>query len=82
MNPRIILIGILRSGGDTRYAFFIDAGVIWTIGVPLAFLGGIVLHLPIYLVYLMVMTDEILKLILGLYRFYSQRWINSLAVHV
>lgn len=76
----IILIGILRSGGDTRYAFFIDAGVIWTVGVPLAFLGGFVLNLPIYLVYLMVMTDEVVKLALGLYRFFSQRWIHSLTV--
>ncbi len=32
----IVLIGILRSGGDTRYAFFIDAGSVWAIGVPLA----------------------------------------------
>ncbi|MCJ7716894.1 MAG: MATE family efflux transporter, partial [Anaerolineales bacterium] len=69
----IILIGILRSGGDTRYAFFIDAGSVWAIGVPLVFLGAFVLNFPIYLVYLMVMTEEVIKLCLGLYRFFSQR---------
>ena len=76
----IMLIGILRSGGDTRYAFFIDAGVIWSIGVPLAIIGAFVLNLPIHWVYLLIMTEEVVKLSLGLYRFFSKRWIHSLAV--
>ena len=74
----ILLIGILRSGGDTKYAFFIDAGSVWAVGVPLAFLGAFVLDLPIHWVYLMVLMDEVVKLGLGLYRFFSQRWINYL----
>ncbi len=74
----ILLIGILRSGGDTKYAFFIDAGSVWAVGVPLAFLGAFVLDLPIHWVYLMVLMDEVVKLTLGLYRFFSQRWINYL----
>ncbi|GAB4438991.1 MAG: MATE family efflux transporter [Anaerolineae bacterium] len=76
----LALIGILRSGGDTRYAFFIDAGAIWCIGVPLAFLGAFVLQLPVHWVYLMVMTEEVVKLILSLQRFFSQRWMHMLAV--
>ncbi len=74
----IILIGILRSGGDTLYAFYIDAGVIWIVGVPLALLGGFIFHLPIYWVYLMVLADEIVKFVLGLTRFFSHRWIHTL----
>ena len=75
----VILIGILRSGGDTRAAFLIDAGVIWIVGVPLALLGTFVLKLPVHWVYLMVLTDEAVKLLLGLKRFFSQRWIHTLA---
>jgi Na+-driven multidrug efflux pump len=74
----ILLIGILRSGGDTKIAFFIDAGSVWVVGVPMAFIGAFVLNLPIYWVYLMVLSDEVVKLCLGLYRFFSQRWINYL----
>ena len=74
----IVLIGILRSGGDTRYAFFIDAGVIWSIGVPLAFLSAFVFDLPVYWVYSIIMAEEVVKLCLGLYRFFSNRWINML----
>jgi len=75
----ILLIGILRAGGDTKVAFFIDAGSVWVVGVPMAFLGAFVFGLPIHWVYLMVLADEVVKLALGLYRFFSQRWINYLA---
>ena len=78
----ILLIGILRSGGDTRVAFFIDAGSVWVIGVPMALIGAFVLGLPVHLVYLMVLTEEVVKLAMGLYRFFSQRWINYLIAPV
>lgn len=74
----ILLIGILRSGGDTIYAFFIDAGVIWVVGVPIAYLGAFVFQLPIHWVYLMVMTEEVVKVSLGLIRFVKGRWIHAL----
>jgi len=74
----ILLIGILRSGGDTRFAFLIDAGSVWIIGVPLAFFGAFILGLPIHWVYLMVLSDELVKMLLGLKRFFSLRWINRL----
>lgn len=75
----ILLIGILRAGGDTRVAFFIDAGSVWVVGVPMAFIGAFVFGLPIHWVYLMVLADEVVKLALGLLRFFSQHWINYLA---
>ena len=74
----ILLIGVLRAGGDTRVAFFIDAGSVWVVGVPMAFIGAYVLGLPVHWVYLMVLADEAVKLVFGLYRFFSQRWINYL----
>lgn len=76
----ILLIGILRSGGDTRFAFLIDAGFVWAVGVPLAFFGAFGLGLPIHWVYLMVLTNELVKMLLGLKRFFSQRWINKLTI--
>lgn len=78
----ILFIGILRSGGDTRYAFLVDVGAIWLIGVPLAFIGAFVLDLPVYLVYLLVMTEELIKGVLCLQRFFSKKWINNLAITV
>ncbi|NLG70716.1 MAG: MATE family efflux transporter, partial [Chloroflexi bacterium] len=71
--------GIFRSGGDTRFALLLDAGIIWAIGVPLAVAGAFLFHLPVYLVYLLVMTEELTKWLLGMRRFLSRKWIHNLA---
>jgi putative MATE family efflux protein len=74
----LLLIGILRSGGDTRFALAVDALIIWGVGVPLAFIGAFFLHLPVYGVFLLVMTEEVIKLGLGLWRFFTGKWIHDL----
>lgn len=47
-----VFIGALRAGGDTRFALLMEICSIWLIGVPAAYFGAFVLHLPVYLVYL------------------------------
>jgi putative MATE family efflux protein len=74
----VLVIGMMRSGGDTRYSLVLDGVIIWILGVPMAILGGLVLHLPVYLVYLMVMSEEFTKCVLGLRRYFSRKWIHDL----
>ncbi len=78
----IMFIGIFRSGGDTRFALVLDGLIIWVVGVPLAFIGAFIFHLPVYWVYLLVMSEEITKWSLGAYRFFTRKWIHNLAVTV
>jgi putative MATE family efflux protein len=73
-----IVIGLLRGGGDTRYSLVLDGFIIWILGVPMALLGAFVFHLPIQWVYLMVMSEEVTKWILGLRRYFSRKWIHDL----
>jgi putative MATE family efflux protein len=75
----ILFIGIFRSGGDTRFALVLDGLIIWIVGVPLAVAGAFLFHLPVYWVYLLVMSEEISKWLLGVYRFFSRKWIHNLA---
>jgi len=72
------IVGILRSGGDTKAALWIDIGALWAVGVPLAILGAFYLELPIYLVYLMAKVEEVIKFILGMHRYFSKKWIRNL----
>jgi len=74
----VLVVGMMRSGGDTRYSLFLDGVIIWILGVPMAVLGGFILHLPVYWVYLMVMSEELTKCILGLRRYFSRKWIHDL----
>jgi Na+-driven multidrug efflux pump len=77
MNMTII-VGLLRGGGDTRFSLALDGFIIWILGVPMALLGAFVFDLPIHWVYLMVMSEETAKWILGLRRYFSRKWIHDL----
>lgn len=72
------IVGILRSGGDTKYALFLDCSGVWIIGIPLAYFGGILLNLPIYYVYGLVMIEEIYKCFLGIRRYKQKKWLRNL----
>lgn len=78
----MLIVGIFRSGGDTRFAFVLDAGTVWVLGVPMALLGAFVFHLPVWGVYLMVMCDEAAKWVVGMRRFFSNKWVHNLATQV
>jgi len=82
INNMIIVVGVLRAGGDTRFSLFLDGFIIWLIGVPMAALGAFVFHFPVYLVYLCAMSEEATKWILGINRYFSRKWINNLAAQV
>lgn len=74
----VVFIGALRAGGDTRFALIMELCSIWLIGVPAAYLGGFVFHLPVYYVYLMVMLEEAAKAFVSVWRFRSRKWIHDL----
>lgn len=78
----INIVGILRSGGDTKFSLILDTFGVWFIAVPLAFVGGLVYHLPVYIVYVLVNLEEIFKFSLGLKRFISKKWINNVIVQM
>lgn len=82
MLNNIIVVGILRSGGDTKWCLFIDTSGVWLVGVPLAFLGALVWHLPIYIVYFLVCIEEIYKSIFGLWRVSKKKWVRNIAIEV
>ena len=72
-----IVTGVLRCGGDTRFAMFTEVGTVWLIGVPLAFLTSLVLGWPIYLAVLAVKTENLVKSVFLTLRFRSRKWLNT-----
>jgi Na+-driven multidrug efflux pump len=70
-------VGILRGGGDTRFAMLTEVGTIWFLAVPLAFLGTVVWNLPIYLVILLVRMENVIKALIVTKRWVSCKWANT-----
>lgn len=73
-----VIVGVLRGGGDTRYSMFLEMGSVWGIGVPLAFIGALVLKWPVQYVLLLVTVEELIKFLIGLPRVLSKKWIKEL----
>lgn len=69
-------IGVLRPGGDTRFVMYLDLLGVWLVGLPLALLGAY-LQLPIYIVFLLANTQEVARVIFGLRRTVSKKWMND-----
>lgn len=77
-----IIIGILRSGGDTRFSLVLDGLVIWFVGVPITAAGAFLIGLPVYFVYALTFSEELVKFTFGLRRYFSKKWINDLTQRV
>ena len=78
----VMVVGILRSGGDTKMCLLLDCSGVWMIGVPMAFLGGLFFGFPIHIVYAMVMLEEVYKSALGYWRYRQKKWLRNLAAEI
>ncbi|NLY70571.1 MAG: MATE family efflux transporter [Clostridiales bacterium] len=72
------IVGVLRSGGDTKYAMLVEIGCVWLIGVPLVFIGVFYLKIPVYFIVLLVHVEEVVKGLILRRRFYSRKWLRNL----
>ncbi len=73
-----IMVGLLRSGGDTLFSAALELIPMWCLSIPLCALAGLVLKLPPYQVYLLYISEEVLKYIIGLLRIRSGKWVHDL----
>ena len=72
----VLIVGVFRGGGDASFGLKVEAGTMWLIGVPLAFIGALLLKWPVELVVLLICAEEIVKCTLSLVRLKSNRWIR------
>ncbi|MDR1564121.1 MAG: MATE family efflux transporter [Oscillospiraceae bacterium] len=76
MNCHII-VGILRSGGDTKYATFCDVFFMWMLVLPAACICAFLLHWnPIY-IFMVLYSEEILKCIASAIRMLGWKWMKN-----
>ena len=75
----VLVVGILRAGGDTRVSAMLDVGVTLCWGVPVAFLLAYVFKVPfLWLVCGSFVAEDMVKQPLCLLRLRSGKWLHSL----
>ncbi len=77
--PAILVMGVFRSGGDTRFGLIVDCITLYLIGLPLTAYAGLSLHLSVPLTYLvMILSEDIVKCAVYLHHLRTGKWIKPI----
>jgi putative MATE family efflux protein len=72
-----MIVGVCRAGGDTVFCVVYDLAFMWLVSLPLAAAATFIFHAPIWLIYLLIIMEDPLKMILGLWRLKSGKWLHN-----
>ncbi|MBE6970604.1 MAG: MATE family efflux transporter [Ruminococcaceae bacterium] len=79
----VVFLFAIRAGGDTGYLMFLDCGLVWLLGIPIAF--GSVLLLGVSTLpalFLLVQIEQLVRLLLAIRRYRSGIWLRNLTDEV
>ncbi|MBQ8538980.1 MAG: MATE family efflux transporter [Ruminococcus sp.] len=74
----VISQGIIQCGGETKFVLLLDIIGPWCVGIPLALLGTFVLDLPVYIVFAMLTMEELVRIVLGFYKYRKFEWATNI----
>lgn len=75
----IMTKGVLRGGGDTRMLMLTDNIFLWVLAIPLGLLGGFVLKVSPFWIYIFLKSDQIVKTVWAYLRLRSGKWIKKIS---
>lgn len=73
-----LIVGVLRSGGDTKYGMLVDIGGMWCFSILLGAIAAFKFHASVEIVYIILMSDEVIKIPMSVSRFKSNKWIKDI----
>ncbi len=74
----MLIAGVFRAGGDSRFGFICDTIDMWAYAVPLGFFAAAVLKLPPMWVYFLLCTDEFVKWPWVIRHYRSRKWLRNI----
>lgn len=74
----LLIAGIFRAGGDSRFGFICDTITMWGVAVPLGFISAFVLKLPPMAVYFILCLDEFWKIPVVYRHYKSFKWLKNI----
>lgn len=74
----LLIAGIFRAGGDSRFGLICDTIDMWAVSVPLVFLSAFVFKFPPMVVYFILCLDEFWKMPFVFKRYRSRKWLKDI----
>lgn len=72
-----IIFGMLRAGGDTKVLALLDSAILYTVGLPIAFLSVTVFHFDIVFTIIVIQLEQVIRIILAFKRYKSGAWLQN-----
>lgn len=72
-----MVCGVLRSGGDTRFGLYMDVISMWGCSILLGAVAAFVFHASVPVVYAILLSDEVIKVPVCLWRYRQYKWLND-----
>ena len=72
-----MIVGIFRAGGDTRFGLILDVSVMWLCSILGSAVGAFVLGIPMPWVYILLCSDESIKIPFSVYRYKTYKWLRN-----
>lgn len=76
----VLLVGVFRAGGSTRFNLAIDVITAWGIALPIAWVGAFYWQWDIFYILMALLGAEVIKASTCIWFLFSKRWVNRLAV--
>lgn len=76
--PMMVIVGVLRAGGDVKFCLYQDLIAQWVIGIPVAAFAAMSLGWKPEWIYVLFLTEEVIKWGGSLYRMKSKKWMRNL----
>ncbi|HKM29440.1 MAG TPA: MATE family efflux transporter [Bacilli bacterium] len=74
-----VLFAIFRAGGHSRFVMFMDSGIMWLVGLPIAFIGYRYLGITnIAILFLVMQVESVIRIVVGLKEYYTYSWQNNI----
>jgi ABC-type sugar transport system ATPase subunit len=72
-----LVVGVFRAGGDTRFGLFLDVTTMWGGSILFGSLAAFVFKWSIPVIYIILMSDEVIKIPLTVLRYKKYKWLNN-----
>lgn len=73
-----MVVGIFRSGGDTRFGLIMDVLTMWGCSILCGALAAFVFECSVPVVYVILMSDELIKMPITWMRYRSYKWLQNI----
>ena len=73
-----VMFCTLKAGGDSKIYNVLDSGIMYTVGIPIAFAGVYMGMKDVVLLVLLCQIEQVVRFFLTLKRYNSYKWANNL----